>query len=82
MRLGDTAVEYSKEFRFYMTTKLPNPTYTPELATEVSLSTHGKVIDSLKSNLRVLGLIVGDAAQFHDYARGFARPAAVHDCGG
>jgi ATP-binding dynein motor region len=32
LRLGDATVEYSPEFRFYMTTKLRNPHYLPEVA--------------------------------------------------
>ena len=37
LRLGDALVEYSKDFRFYITTKLRNPHYLPELSTKVSL---------------------------------------------
>lgn len=32
IRLGDTAVEYSPDFRLYITTKMRNPHYLPELA--------------------------------------------------
>lgn len=35
IRLGDNTIEYSPQFRFYMTTKLRNPHYTPELSTKV-----------------------------------------------
>ena len=37
IRLGDSVVEYSEEFRFYMTTKLTNPHYLPEVAVKVTL---------------------------------------------
>ena len=37
IRLGDSTVEYSEEFRFYMTTKLTNPHYLPEVAVKVTL---------------------------------------------
>jgi dynein heavy chain len=37
IRLGDSVVEYSEEFRFYMTTKLSNPHYLPEVAVKVTL---------------------------------------------
>ena len=37
IQLGDSAIEYSDEFRFYITTKLPNPHYLPETAVKVSL---------------------------------------------
>jgi dynein heavy chain len=35
IRLGDNTIEYSPGFRFYITTKLRNPHYTPELSTKV-----------------------------------------------
>ena len=35
IKLGDTTVEYSEEFKFYITTKLRNPHYAPELCTKV-----------------------------------------------
>ena len=37
MRLGDSSVAYNEAFRFFMTTKLPNPHYPPEVAVKVSL---------------------------------------------
>ena len=37
IRLGDATIEYSKDFRFYITTKLPNPHYLPETAVKVTL---------------------------------------------
>lgn len=35
IRLGDATVEYSSDFKFYMTTKLRNPHYLPEVAVKV-----------------------------------------------
>ena len=35
IKLGDTTVEYSEDFKFYMTTKMRNPHYAPELCTKV-----------------------------------------------
>jgi hypothetical protein len=35
IRLGDAAVEFSPDFRLYITTKLVNPHYLPELAVKV-----------------------------------------------
>ena len=35
IRLGDSTIEYSSEFRFYMTTKMRNPHYLPEIAVKV-----------------------------------------------
>lgn len=37
IKLGDSSVEWSAHFKFYMTTKLRNPHYPPELCTKVSL---------------------------------------------
>jgi len=30
LRLGDKLIPYSNDFRFFMTTTLPNPAYSPE----------------------------------------------------
>jgi len=35
--MGDKEILYDPNFRFYMTTKLPNPTYKPEISTQVTL---------------------------------------------
>ncbi len=35
LRLGDTTVEFSPDFRFYITTALRNPHYLPETAVKV-----------------------------------------------
>ena len=35
IKLGDSTIEYSNDFRFYMTTKLRNPHYLPETAVKV-----------------------------------------------
>ncbi len=37
MRLGENIIEYSKDFRFYITTRLRNPHYLPEVSVKVSL---------------------------------------------
>lgn len=37
MRLGDQDIPYSSEFKFYMTTKLPNPHYIPEISIKTTL---------------------------------------------
>ncbi|KAH9586143.1 Dynein heavy chain [Trypanosoma melophagium] len=37
IRVGDSAIPYDRNFKFYMTTKLPNPVYTPETIVTVSL---------------------------------------------
>ncbi len=37
IRLGDSDVEYDKNFRFYMTSKLSNPHYLPEVCIKVTI---------------------------------------------
>ena len=37
IRLGSETVEYHEDFRLYLTTKLANPHYPPELSTKVTL---------------------------------------------
>lgn len=37
IRLGDADVEYDQNFRFYMTTKLSNPHYLPEVCIKVTI---------------------------------------------
>lgn len=37
MRLGDSVLEYNPEFRFYITTRLRNPHYLPEVSVKVCL---------------------------------------------
>ncbi|GFR03643.1 dynein heavy chain 7, axonemal [Trichonephila clavata] len=37
IKLGDSTIEYSSEFRFYITTKLRNPHYLPETSVKVTL---------------------------------------------
>ena len=36
MKLGENSIEYSPEFKFYITTKLRNPHYLPEVSVKVS----------------------------------------------
>lgn len=37
IKLGENVIEYSPDFRLYITTKLRNPHYLPEVATKVCL---------------------------------------------
>lgn len=34
IKIGEKEVEYNPDFRFYITTKLSNPHYTPEISTK------------------------------------------------
>lgn len=48
---GDNVLEYSADFRFYITTKLPNPHYLPEIATRVTLINFMITLEGLQDQL-------------------------------
>eukprot|EP00803_Ostreobium_quekettii_P008971 evm.model.scf_437EXC.8 EVM.evm.TU.scf_437EXC.8 scf_437EXC:34649-40478(-) len=56
IKLGDSVIEYSENFHFYMTTKLRNPHYAPELCTKVSLINFMTTPEGLEDQL--LGIVV------------------------
>nr|XP_008166211.1 dynein axonemal heavy chain 12 isoform X1 [Chrysemys picta bellii] len=56
IRLGETVIEYSSDFKFFITTKLRNPHYMPELATKVSLLNFMITPEGLEDQL--LGIVV------------------------
>ncbi|KAJ3106842.1 Dynein heavy chain 7, axonemal [Phlyctochytrium planicorne] len=56
IRLGDAVIEYSESFRLYITTKLRNPHYLPELSVKVSLLNFMITPEGLEDQL--LGIVV------------------------
>ncbi|XP_057714813.1 dynein axonemal heavy chain 2 isoform X3 [Corythoichthys intestinalis] len=56
MKLGDKELEYSPEFRFYITTKLSNPHYTPEISTKTTIVNFAVKEQGLEAQL--LGIVV------------------------
>ncbi|XP_058475903.1 dynein axonemal heavy chain 3-like [Solea solea] len=56
MKIGENTVEYSKNFKFYMTTGLRNPHYLPEVAAKVCLLNFMITPQGLQDQL--LGLLV------------------------
>ncbi|OAF71836.1 Dynein heavy chain 12, axonemal [Intoshia linei] len=56
IRLGDIQIEYSDDFRFYITTKLRNPHYLPDVATKVTLINFMITPQGLEDQL--LGMVV------------------------
>lgn len=56
IRLGDSTVEYSENFRFYITTKLRNPHYLPEVSVKVTLTNFMITPEGLQDQL--LGIVV------------------------
>ncbi|XP_074979886.1 dynein axonemal heavy chain 2 isoform X4 [Caretta caretta] len=56
LRLADKEVEYSPEFRFYLTTKLSNPHYTPETSSQTTIVNFAVKEQGLEAQL--LGTVV------------------------
>ncbi|KAI0217392.1 Dynein heavy chain 7, axonemal [Lamellibrachia satsuma] len=56
IKLGDSTLEYSQDFRFYMTTKLRNPHYLPEASVKVTLLNFMITEEGLQDQL--LGIVV------------------------
>lgn len=56
LKLGDSVIEYNKDFRFYLTTKLRNPHYLPEVSTKVTLINFMITYEGLTDQL--LGIVV------------------------
>nr|XP_019953955.1 PREDICTED: dynein heavy chain 12, axonemal-like [Paralichthys olivaceus] len=56
IKLGESVIEYSANFSFYITTKLRNPHYLPELSTKVSLLNFMITPEGLEDQL--LGIVV------------------------
>ena len=51
IRLGDTNVDYNKNFRFYMTSKLSNPHYLPEICIKVTVINFTVTMSGLQDQL-------------------------------
>ena len=56
LTFGDSVLEYSPDFQLFITTKLANPHYLPEVSTKVALINFVITFDSLKDQL--LDLVV------------------------
>jgi dynein heavy chain len=56
IRLGDSVVEWSKDFRMYITTKLANPHYPPEVCVMCGLLNFMATLDGLQD--QQLGILV------------------------
>ncbi|CAD7077293.1 unnamed protein product [Hermetia illucens] len=51
IKLGDTAIDYDQNFKLYMTTKLPNPHYLPEVCITVTLVNFLVTVEGLEDQL-------------------------------
>ncbi|XP_048664162.1 dynein axonemal heavy chain 7 isoform X2 [Marmota marmota marmota] len=56
IRLGDATIEYTPDFRFYITTKLRNPHYLPETSVKVTLLNFMITPEEMQDQL--LGIVV------------------------
>ncbi|ESO89348.1 hypothetical protein LOTGIDRAFT_210379 [Lottia gigantea] len=58
IKLGDAIIPYHDDFKFYITTKLPNPHYTPEVSTKVTIVNFTLSPSGLEDQL--LGTVVAE----------------------
>ncbi|KAA3677673.1 dynein heavy chain, axonemal, partial [Paragonimus westermani] len=58
MRLGDSVIEYNPDFRFYITTRLRNPHYLPEVSVKVCLINF--MITPLGLEDQLLGIVTAE----------------------
>lgn len=56
IKIGDSIIEYNMDFKFYLTTKLRNPHYLPEVSTKVTLLNFMITFEGLADQL--LGIVV------------------------
>merc|ERR1719163_1052580 len=56
IRIGDSDVDYNDEFKFYLTTKMPNPHYLPEVCIKVTIINFTVTMAGLEDQL--LGEVV------------------------
>ena len=56
IKLGDKEVEFNTDFKFYITTKLSNPHYQPEISTKTSIVNFAVKEQGLEAQL--LGAVV------------------------
>lgn len=56
IKLDDKMVSYNSKFRFFITTKLSNPHYAPEISTKAALVNFGVKEQGLEAQL--LGIVV------------------------
>lgn len=56
LKLGDTNIDYDKNFKFFLTTKYSNPHYLPEVSTKVTLINFMITSEGLSDQL--LGIVV------------------------
>ena len=58
IKIGDNEIEYNDKFRFYITTKMSNPHYAPEIAAKTTIVNFAIKEQGLEAQL--LGIVVGE----------------------
>ena len=71
IKLGENTIEYSADFRLYITTKLRNPHYLPELSTKVTLLNFMITPEGLEDQL--LGIVVAKERSGDSHVTGRGR---------
>jgi dynein heavy chain len=56
MKIGDNTIPYNDAFRFYLTSKLPNPHYPPEVCVKVTLLNFTITMSGLEEQLLVVAV--------------------------
>jgi len=54
--IGDNVIEYNEKFRLYITSKLRNPHYLPEICNKVTIINFSLTVHGLEEQL--LGIVV------------------------
>ncbi len=57
VKIGDAEVQYNKKFQLFITTRMANPTYTPEVSTKVNVVNFSIKEQGLEE--QCLGIVVG-----------------------
>ena len=68
-------IEYSQDFRFYITTRLRNPHYLPEVSIKVGPC---RLLVGWATGVTAFPLPSGHSPELHDHAPGAGGPAAGH----
>ena len=54
IKVGDTLKQYDEDFKLYMTSNLPNPHFTPEISTKVTIINFTITKHGLREQLRTI----------------------------
>ena len=72
IKIGDSQIPWNNQFRFFMTTKMPNPHYAPEVCVKVSLINFAITPSGLED--QILGIVVITVASIFIFICSFNWP--------